>query len=206
VFVAHRFTHDRAHEGRGEHEHRHYPRSLRRPRGRARPPRSRIGPRVARAQRIRLRGLDARQPGLVVFLPSISFSVFPSSDADGAGSEHPSPGAHSHATAHALVIPSLTLPAALRHPTAFGATLGAVRLLVAGRAGVGRSRLAGIPLDGNADVVEVGTWEPVRGGRALRASTFWIEHRDVHGLERFEPARNVRIVELDGFERAHDTT
>jgi hypothetical protein len=194
------------HRGRGEYEHRYYPRSLRRPRARARAPRSRIGPRVARAQHIPLRGLDARQPGLVVFFPFISSCVFASSDADGTGSEHPSHGAHKHAAAYALVIPSLTLPAALRHPTAFSATFGAVRLLVAGRAGVGKSRLAGILFDGNADVVKVGTREPIHGGRALRASTFWIEHRDVHGPKWLESARNVEIVELNGFEHADATT
>jgi predicted GTPase len=81
-----------------------------------------------------------------------------------------------------------------------------VRILVLGRKGVGKSSLASLLLEGNEDVVEVGTWEAVRGGKALRASTYWIEHKDAHGLEKYEAARNVEIVELDGYEHSDDVS
>ncbi len=37
-------------------------------------------------------------------------------------------------------------------------------------------------------------------GKLVRASTDWIDRRDAHGLEKFEPARNVEIHELPGYE------
>ncbi|KIJ64686.1 hypothetical protein HYDPIDRAFT_47689, partial [Hydnomerulius pinastri MD-312] len=49
-------------------------------------------------------------------------------------------------------------------------------------------------LDDNEDVVDAGTWEDTSDGSMLRASTDWIEHRDAHGLEKFEPSRNFEIV------------
>lgn len=64
-------------------------------------------------------------------------------------------------------------------------------------------------VDDNEDVVEVGLWEEdqheglsVRGKRkaVLHVSTDWIEHRDRHGLERVEPARNVEIIELPPYD------
>jgi hypothetical protein len=119
--------------------------------------------------------------------PSLSSSVFLSSAAGGSPAHthhaHPDPG---------LIIPSLALPPALRPPTAAGQALGALRLLVVGGAGV----LADVLLDRNDDVVHADAWAPVRGGRARRASTAWIEHRDAHGLEHVEPARNVELIEL----------
>ncbi|EGO26816.1 hypothetical protein SERLADRAFT_464293 [Serpula lacrymans var. lacrymans S7.9] len=57
-------------------------------------------------------------------------------------------------------------------------------------------------LEDNEDIVEVGAWEETKEGAVLRASTDWIEHRDAHGLEKFEPARNVEIMKLP--EHAHD--
>ncbi|OSD01011.1 hypothetical protein PYCCODRAFT_1436793 [Trametes coccinea BRFM310] len=108
-----------------------------------------------------------------------------------------------------LVIPSLTLPLPSRNPTPYGQTLGELRLLVLGPRGVDTSAIASQLVDDNEDVVEVGIWEEEsrvggssRGRRkaVLHASTHWVEHRDAHGLERIEPARNVEIVELPPFD------
>ncbi|KAI6096031.1 hypothetical protein EDD16DRAFT_1777979 [Pisolithus croceorrhizus] len=65
-----------------------------------------------------------------------------------------------------LIIPSLTLPAALPQPTQYGRTLGGIRLFITGE-----------------DVVDPGIWEETDEGSVLRASTDWVEHRDPHGLE-----------------------
>ncbi|PIL28813.1 hypothetical protein GSI_08858 [Ganoderma sinense ZZ0214-1] len=108
-----------------------------------------------------------------------------------------------------LVIPSLTLPSPSRHPTVYGQTLGDVRLLLLGPRGADMSAVASQLVDDNEDVVEVGLWDedrPVgvstRGRRksVLHVSTNWVEHRDRHGLERVEPARNVEIVELPPYD------
>jgi len=40
----------------------------------------------------------------------------------------------------------------------------------------------------------------------LRASTDWVEHRDAHGLEKFEPIRNVEILEVPGYEHIDDVS
>jgi hypothetical protein len=93
----------------------------------------------------------------------------------------------------------LTLPTALRHPTPYGQTLGDVRLLVLGRKGAGKTRLANILLEGNEDIVEVGAWEDTIYGMTIRASTSWLEHQGAEGLERFEPSKNVTIVEISGY-------
>lgn len=67
------------------------------------------------------------------------------------------------------------------------------------------SAIASQLVDDNEDVVEIGIWEEARNqnrsGRGkrkgvLHVSTDWVEHRDRHGLEYVEPARNVEIVEL----------
>ncbi|KAI9060036.1 hypothetical protein FKP32DRAFT_1668357 [Trametes sanguinea] len=108
-----------------------------------------------------------------------------------------------------LVIPSLTLPSPSRRPTPYGQTLGELRLLVLSPRGVDASAIASQLVDDNEDVVEVGIWEEesyVSGGSrgkrkaVLHASTHWVEHRDAHGLDRIEPARNVEIVELPPFD------
>ncbi|KAI0357711.1 hypothetical protein OH77DRAFT_1421803 [Trametes cingulata] len=107
-----------------------------------------------------------------------------------------------------LVIPSLMLPSPSRRPTPYGQTLGELRLLLLGPRGADMSALASQLVDDNEDVVEVGLWEEegrenthARGKKAtLRASTSWIEHRDAHGLERIEPARNVELVELPSYD------
>lgn len=88
------------------------------------------------------------------------------------------------------------LPTALRRPTAYGQTLGDLRLIVVGD---GAAEVARSLLDDsiNEDLVDVGSWEAWdgegEGAEVLRASTDWIEHRDAHGLEKFEAARNVEI-------------
>lgn len=60
-------------------------------------------------------------------------------------------------------------------------------------------------MEDNEDVVEVGTWEDSddHSGKVLKASTDWVEVKDGLGLEKYEPLRNVEIVELPGY--GHDT-
>lgn len=128
----------------------------------------------------------------------------------------PHPGPHSDHeveelgdSTSGLVIPSLVLPSPSRRPTAYGQTLGEVRLLLLAPRGVDASAIASQLVDDNEDVVEVGLWEQANsregGGRGkqkavLRVSTDWVEHRDRHGLERVEPARNVEIIELPSYD------
>lgn len=95
------------------------------------------------------------------------------------------------------------LPEPVGRPTLYGQTVGDVRLLVLGSKGAGKTFVTGLLLEDNEDVVDVGTWEDTECGRLLRASTDWLEHRDAHGLERFEPTRNVEILDLPGYD--HDT-
>ncbi|KAF7986052.1 hypothetical protein HWV62_41426 [Athelia sp. TMB] len=150
--------------------------------------------------------------GSISSLPSVGSSYFFSSAA--ASPPHPphEPHLHEHSRAshhpqvrdseqggvHGLIIPELTLPTALRKPTAYGQTLGDLRLIVIGD---GATEVARSLLDDNEDVVELGTWEAWDGqgpgGEVLRASSDWIEHRDAHGLEKFEAARNVEIVAFE---------
>ncbi|KDR72540.1 hypothetical protein GALMADRAFT_270524 [Galerina marginata CBS 339.88] len=162
-------------------------------------------------------------------LPSVSSSFFFSSSAPGSpGRSHPSsyPSSHPHSdhdhdhdheigrhhtrNEQGLIIPSLTLPDTLRRPTPFGQTLGNLRVLVLGAQGAGKSFLTGLLLEDNEDVVDVGTWEDWHGGgdgafgygKVLRASTDWAEQQNVFGLDRYEPSKNVEIVELPGY--SHD--
>jgi len=142
-------------------------------------------------------------------LPSVSSSFFFSSSAATSPPHHTSnlqPGSsrqseHGLDQEHGLIIPSLTLPDALKRPTPFGQTLGDLRLLVLGAQGAGKSFLTGLLMEDNEDVVEVGTWEDSddHAGKVLKASTDWMEVKDGLGLERFEPLRNVEIVELPGY-------
>lgn len=140
-------------------------------------------------------------------LPSVSSSFLFS----GPGSP-PHLGLHHGPQGHelgdsSLIIPSLTLPAAVRRPTPYGQTLGEVRVLVLGYAGAGAEEVAQVFAEEECeDVVEVGQWEeaelgadePVRA-KVLRLSTDWIEHRDAHGLEKHEPSRNVEVVLLQDY-------
>lgn len=106
-----------------------------------------------------------------------------------------------------LIIPSLTLPSAVRRPTPYGQTLGDVRLLVLGHAGSGAEGVAQVFADEECeDIVEVGQWEEFEAdtddqvrAKVLRLSTDWIEHRDAHGLEKHEPSRNVEVVLLQDY-------
>jgi len=166
-------------------------------------------------------------------LPSVSSSFFFSSSAAGSpGRSRNGSYPHSeqeqdrdHPLGHTFVIPSLALPPALRQPTPFGQTLGVLRLLVLGAQGAGKSFLTGLLLEDNEDVVEVGTWEDweegvsavdadnksdVNGsfgyGKVLKASTEWLERRDSYGSDRYEPARNVHIVELPGYSQDADVS
>jgi hypothetical protein len=84
----------------------------------------------------------------------------------------------------------------LRRPTPFGKTLGDLRLIVVGNGADDRELVSHILLDDNEDVVDISGWEDFEHGSILRASTDWIEHRDAHGLEKFEPAKNVEIISL----------
>ncbi|EPQ50840.1 hypothetical protein GLOTRDRAFT_133584 [Gloeophyllum trabeum ATCC 11539] len=108
----------------------------------------------------------------------------------------------------ALIIPSLTLPSALRRPTLYGQVLGELRVLVLGRHGVRKSRVAEALLEGNEDLVDVDEpeEEEARGWRTRvwRASSEWVELRDAHGLERVEPRRNVEVVMWPGYDPAGD--
>lgn len=65
---------------------------------------------------------------------------------------------------------------------------------------MGKSFLTKLLLEDNEDVVDEGVWEDGEYGKVVRASTDWIDRRDAHGLEKFEPARNVEIHELPGYE------
>ena len=98
--------------------------------------------------------------------------------------------------AQGLIIPSLTLPAALRQPTPYGKTVGDVRILVFGSTDPGASSVADMVLEDNEDVVDVMPSEVTHNGHVVRASTDWAEHRDAHGLEKFEPTNNVEIIDI----------
>ncbi|KAH9022162.1 hypothetical protein EDB85DRAFT_2075492 [Lactarius pseudohatsudake] len=134
-------------------------------------------------------------PDSISSFPSLSSSFFFSSAAASP------PYAHAHIEqdrelTQGLIIPSLALPAALRQPTPYGKTLGDIRLLALGSADPAASPLADILLEGNEDVVDVGPSEVTNHGLVIRASTDWIEHNDAHGLEKFEPTRNVEILDV----------
>jgi hypothetical protein len=129
-------------------------------------------------------------------LPSVGSSFFFSSAAASPPRSQPQ---HDHArdsSTQGLIIPFLTLPAPLRRPTAFGKTLGDLKLLVIGNGADDRELVSGLLLDDNEDIVDISGWEDFEHGSILRASTDWIEHRDAHGLEKFEPAKNVEIITL----------
>ena len=134
-------------------------------------------------------------PDSISSFPSLSSSFFFSSAAASP------PYAHAHIEqdrelTQGLIIPSLTLPAPLRQPTPYGKTLGDIRILALGSADPAASPIAGILLEENEDVVDVGPSEVTNDGLVIRASTDWIEHNDAHGLEKFEPSRNVEILDV----------
>jgi hypothetical protein len=134
-------------------------------------------------------------PDSISSSPSLSSSFFFSSAAASP------PHSHAHIEqdrelAQGLIIPSLTLPAALRQPTPYGKTVGDLRILVFGSADPGGSSIADVLLEDNEDIVDVGPSEVTHNGDVIRASTDWAEHRDAHGLEKFEPTHNVEILDV----------
>ncbi|KAG6811105.1 hypothetical protein H0H92_008952 [Tricholoma furcatifolium] len=143
---------------------------------------------------------DSPSSDSVSSLPSVTSSFFFSSAAASPPHPQPEPDNFTRDSTHGLVIPSLTLPTALRRPTPYGQSLGDLRLLVLGSRGAGKTFLSGLLLDENEHVVEVGAWENSENGRVIRASTDCLEHRDAHGLEKFEPTHNVEIIELPGYD------
>ncbi|KIP10742.1 hypothetical protein PHLGIDRAFT_125265 [Phlebiopsis gigantea 11061_1 CR5-6] len=114
---------------------------------------------------------------------------------------------------NSLIIPSLTLPSAVRRPTPYGQTLGDVRILVLGHVGSDAEGVAQVFADEECeDIVEVEPWEEFEveadgtvHAKLLRLSTDWIEHRDAHGLETHEPSRNVEVVLFQDYGPKDDT-
>ncbi|KAK7692982.1 hypothetical protein QCA50_004623 [Cerrena zonata] len=113
---------------------------------------------------------------------------------------------------HELVIPSLTFPSPIRRPTPYGKTIGDVKLLVLSRSGVDAEDFIRVLADEQCeDYVHVGPWENLDldylglegSGRHISISTDWVEHEDVHGLERYEPQRNINITHLPEYD-SHD--
>lgn len=142
---------------------------------------------------------DSPSGGSVSSLPSIGSSFFYSSAAASpphihAADEHP------EEYALRLVIPSLTLPTALPHPSPYGQTLGDLKLLILGSKGIGKTTLANLLLESNDDIVHVSGWER----NVLTASTDWLDHEDGHGLEQYEPSMNVQITEIPGYDPQGD--
>lgn len=86
----------------------------------------------------------------------MSSSFFYSS---GPASPHHQPYSRDETEELRLVIPSLTLPSALPHATAYGQSLGDLRLLLLGGKGIGKTTLANLLLEGNEEVVDIGGWE-----------------------------------------------
>ena len=144
---------------------------------------------------------DSPSGGSVSSLPSIGSSFFYSS----AAASPP----HIHAAeeppeddALRLVIPSLSLPVALPHPSPYGQTLGDLKLLILGSKGIGKTTLANLLLESNDDIVHVSGWD----ANVLTASTDWLDHEDNTGLEKYEPALNVQITELPGYDPQGDVS
>ena len=148
---------------------------------------------------------DSPSTDSISSFPSLNSSFFFSS---GAGSPHSHPHSESGQLAASnagLIIPSLSLPAALQHPTPYGQTVGELNLIFVGPSGSGKASLAEYFVRGD-DVIDVGEWEPVDGGRILHASTDWIEETDLHGLERFEGTKNVTVIDLDSFDTSDNVS
>ena len=141
---------------------------------------------------------DSPSGGSVSSLPSIGSSFFYSS----AAASPPHIHAASEHDALRLVIPSLSLPAVLPHPSPYGQTLGDLNLLILGSSGIGKTTLANLFLESNDDIVHVSGWE----ANVLTASTDWLDHEDNAGSERYEPALNVRITEIPGYDPKGDVS
>ena len=141
---------------------------------------------------------DSPLSGSTSSLPSVSSSFFFSSAATS-----PPPSAHLDAT---LIIPSLSLPTALRRSTPYGQTLGDLRVIVLVRKGADSSLISSLLLDDNEDVVDVGPWEAAPHARTIKASTDWAEHSDNYGPERFEPLKNVEFTEFAAYDSDTDVS
>ncbi|KIL66053.1 hypothetical protein M378DRAFT_124543 [Amanita muscaria Koide BX008] len=135
-------------------------------------------------------------------LPSVSSSFFFSSAA--ASPPHPHSSQLDHSVSQGLIIPSLSLPTALRRSTPYGQTLGNLRVLVLVRRGADPSLIPALVLDDNEDIVDVGSWDETEYGRTMKASTDWVEHSDTGGLEKFEPLRNVEFIEFPVYDSETD--
>lgn len=148
---------------------------------------------------------DSPSSDSVSSLPSVSSSFFFSSGAP--NSPQPSDNdPHEHETTQGLIIPSLMLPPALRQPTNFGKTIGDVRLIVIAGSAAGPSFTTKLLLEENEDIVDFDPWEQLDYGRMLRASTDWEAQHDPHGLENYEPARNIEILELPGYSQTDNVS
>lgn len=144
---------------------------------------------------------DSPSGGSVSSLPSVGSSFFYSSAAASPPHIHVAHEPEDYALR--LVIPSLTLPAAVPHPSPYGQTLGDLRLLILGKRGIGKTTLANLLLESNDDIIHVSGWD----GNVLSASTDWLEHDDNNGLEGFGlPALNVQITELPGYDPQGDVS
>lgn len=147
---------------------------------------------------------DSPSSGSVSSLPSVSSSFFFSSAA--ASPPHSHSFQLDQSVSQGLIIPSLTLPAALRRSTPYGQTLGALRVLVLVRKGADTSAIPALVFDDNEDIMDVGSWEATEYGRTLKASTDWIEHKDFQGQEKFEPLRNVELIEFPLYDSETDVS
>ena len=123
-----------------------------------------------------------------------------------------------------LIIPSLTLPSLVKPPTAYGKTLGDLKLIVLARRGSESELELLLKLladEEHEDLIDVGHWEDfvvdpdsldvfqtgIRGQPTIRrVSSDWIEHRDAHGLEKYEPSRNIEIVHLPDYDSDQDVS
>ena len=144
---------------------------------------------------------DSPSGGSVSSLPSIGSSFFYSSAAASPPHIHVAEEPPED-SALRLVIPSLTLPVTLPHPSPYGQTLGDLKLLILGSKGIGKTTLANLLLESNDDIVHVSGWE----GNVLTASTDWLDRDDHVGLEKYEPALNVQITEIPGYDPQEDVS
>ena len=111
-----------------------------------------------------------------------------------------------------LIIPSLTLPSPIRRPTPYGKTIGDVQLLVLSRSDVDADHFLKVLTDEQCeDYVHVDPWETLDldhlglegTGRHVSISTDWKEYEEKHGIERYEPLRNIHITHLPEYD-SHD--
>ena len=80
--------------------------------------------------------------------------------------------------------------------------MGDLRLPILGGERIEETTLTNLLLESSDDIVHVSGWE----GDVLTASTDWLDHEDNKGLEKFEPAMNVQIVRLPGYDPQGDVS